>query len=67
METALQPRGRTIMDESTRKPESAYDPPAIRVLGSVAELTQDLFDKRLGGSDGWTFMGINAPIHNVSP
>ena len=34
----------------------AYEAPAMRVLGSVAELTQSC-DKRLGGSDGFTFMG----------
>ena len=50
-----------------RKSDRGYEPPAITVLGSVAELTQDILDKRLGGSDGWTFMGINVPVHNVSP
>lgn len=35
----------------------AYEAPAIRVLGSVAELTLTGCDKRLGGSDGFTFMG----------
>ena len=34
----------------------AYEAPAVRVLGTVAELTQ-YCDKRLGGSDGFTFMG----------
>jgi hypothetical protein len=38
------------------KPVEAYEPPAVCVLGSVAELTQGC-DKRLGGSDGFTFMG----------
>lgn len=33
-----------------------YEAPDLRVLGSVAELTQGC-DKRLGGSDGFTFMG----------
>jgi hypothetical protein len=33
-----------------------YDAPAVRVLGTVHELTQGC-DKRLGGSDGYTFMG----------
>ncbi len=33
-----------------------YESPALRVLGSVHELTQGC-DKRLGGSDGFTFMG----------
>jgi hypothetical protein len=34
----------------------AYEAPALRVLGSVAELTLSC-DKRFGGSDGFTFMG----------
>jgi len=34
----------------------AYEAPVVRVLGSVAELTQSC-DKRFGGSDGFTFMG----------
>jgi hypothetical protein len=34
----------------------AYEAPAVRVLGSVAELTQGC-DKQLGGTDGFTFMG----------
>jgi hypothetical protein len=34
----------------------AYEAPALRVLGTVHELTQGC-DKRLGGSDGFTFMG----------
>jgi len=39
-------------------PVVAYEAPAVRVLGSVAALTQQGCDKRLGGSDGFTFMGI---------
>jgi hypothetical protein len=35
---------------------AAYDPPALRVLGSVHELTQGC-DKTLGLSDGFTFAG----------
>jgi hypothetical protein len=35
----------------------AYEAPAVRVLGSVAALTQQGCDKRLGGADGFTFMG----------
>jgi hypothetical protein len=35
----------------------AYVAPAMHVLGSVAELTLQGCDKRLGGSDGFTFMG----------
>ena len=36
----------------------AYEPPALRVLGSVQALTQGFCDKKLGGSDGYTFMGM---------
>ena len=43
------------MNPDTMSPV-AYEPPAVRVLGTVAELTQNC-DKRLGGSDGFTFMG----------
>jgi hypothetical protein len=38
------------------KAASAYQAPSLRVLGSVAELTQGC-DKTLNGSDGFTFMG----------
>ena len=38
------------------KASVAYEAPAVRVLGTVAELTQGC-DKHLGGSDGFTFMG----------
>ena len=34
----------------------AYEAPVMRVLGTVAELTQGC-DKHLGGADGFTFMG----------
>lgn len=43
------------MKPDTKSP-GAYEAPALRVLGAVAELTQ-YCDKQLGGSDGWTFMG----------
>jgi hypothetical protein len=35
----------------------AYEAPVVRVLGTVAELTQMACDKRFNGSDGFTFMG----------
>jgi hypothetical protein len=54
------------MDEISQHAQRQYDPPRLRVLGSVATLTQTL-DKRWGGSDGWQFIGINVPVHNVSP
>jgi hypothetical protein len=34
----------------------AYQPPALRVLGSVQELTQGC-DKQYGSADGFTFAG----------
>ena len=34
-----------------------YEPPVITLIGSVHELTQQGCDKRLNGSDGFTFMG----------
>ncbi|HET8754564.1 MAG TPA: lasso RiPP family leader peptide-containing protein [Solirubrobacteraceae bacterium] len=43
------------MNPDTNAPV-AYEAPAVRVLGTVAELTQNC-DKQLGGSDGFTFMG----------
>jgi hypothetical protein len=48
--------------------ESTYEPPVLVELGSVAEQTLHgcLFGKQWGGSDGWTFMGINVPISNCS-
>jgi hypothetical protein len=42
-----------------------YEAPALRLLGSVAALTQQTVDKKLGPTDGFTFMG--APIANASP
>jgi hypothetical protein len=47
-----------------QKPTSkGYEPPSLTLLGSVHELTQ-VQDKKYGGSDGFTFMGI--PISNAS-
>jgi hypothetical protein len=45
-----------------------YEPPALFELGSVAEKTLRLClgGKQLGGSDGFTFMGIGVPISNCS-
>jgi hypothetical protein len=43
------------MNPDTKAP-AAYAPPALRVLGSVAELTQGC-DKTMGSSDGFTFQG----------
>ena len=41
-----------------------YEAPALTVLGSVHTLTQQI-DKKLGHSDGFTFMGNS--ITNASP
>jgi hypothetical protein len=41
-----------------------YEAPALTLLGSVHALTQ-VQDKKYGGSDGFTFMGV--PISNASP
>ena len=55
-----------IMDKSSQLSTRRYEPPVLRTLGTVAQLTQT-FDKRWHGSDGWQFIGINIPVHNVSP
>jgi len=45
---------------------AAYQAPSLQVLGAVAELTQQFpCDKKLNGSDGFTFMG--QPIVCRSP
>ncbi len=41
-----------------------YEPPCLTLLGSVHALTQQQ-DKKLGVSDGFTFMGSS--ITNASP
>jgi hypothetical protein len=43
--------------------DRAYEPPALEVLGTVADLT--LVDKKYGATDGFTFQGV--PIANASP
>jgi hypothetical protein len=42
--------------------KAPYNAPSLKTLGSVHELT--LQDKKLGDSDGFTFLG--APITNNS-
>lgn len=42
-----------MQDVQTHRP---YTAPALKVLGSVAELTQGC-DKTLGSADGFTFQG----------
>lgn len=49
--------------ESSPPPEAAYEPPQVRVLGSVHALTQTQ-NKGYGTSDGFMFMG--QPIMNIS-
>jgi hypothetical protein len=44
------------MDSTTDIRSGAYEPPAIRVIGSVAELTLGC-DKKYGHADGFTFHG----------
>ena len=46
----------------------AYEPPTLEAIGSVWEHTLHgcWWGKEFGGSDGFTFMGINVPISNCS-
>ena len=48
--------------------DSPYESPALVELGAVAERTLHgcFLGKEWGGTDGWTFMGINVPISNCS-
>jgi hypothetical protein len=48
-----------------------YEAPAIYDIGTVADQTLNglngcYWGKEFGGSDGFTFMGINVPISNCS-
>jgi hypothetical protein len=55
------------MDEGSQDRQLQYEPPLLRSLGTVAQLTQGfLDDKRWGGTDGLQFIGINIPVHNAS-
>ena len=54
-----------LIVNGTHDTTQPYEAPALRLLGSVPELTQQLQDKKLGPTDGFTFMG-NA-ITNASP
>ena len=53
-----------VVVNGTHDKPQAYEAPALRLLGSVPELTQQV-DKKLGVSDGFTFLG--QPITNASP
>lgn len=44
--------------------KAPYAAPALKVLGTVHELTLTQ-DKKFGATDGFTFMGV--PIANASP
>jgi hypothetical protein len=48
----------------------AYEAPRLVELGSVHGLTLTgnhcFWDKKLGGTDGFTFMGISVPISTCS-
>jgi len=48
--------------------ETGYEAPALFELGNVSELTLNgcYWGKQLGGSDGFTFMGISVPISACS-
>jgi hypothetical protein len=46
-----------------------YESPSLEVIGSVWEHTLTggcWWGKQLGGTDGFTFMGINVPISSCS-
>jgi hypothetical protein len=44
----------------------SYAAPKLEILGQVTELTlDDPIDKKLGGTDGHTFLGLS--ISNASP
>jgi hypothetical protein len=48
--------GKEVGMENAAQQPHRYEAPALRVLGSVAELTQGC-DKTFGSSDGFTFQG----------
>jgi hypothetical protein len=59
------------IDQSATASPGAYEPPSLVVLGTVHELTLSgwnrcFWDKKLGGTDGFTWMGISVPISNCS-
>jgi hypothetical protein len=53
--------------ERPSESEDSYDPPRLEVLGSILELTLHggsfcIRDKTWGGSDGFTWHGIQIPV-----
>jgi hypothetical protein len=57
------------MQDFVESPVGAdYEPPMILELGGVSEQTLNgcYWGKQLGGSDGFTFMGISVPISSCS-
>lgn len=52
----------------SRTSADAYAAPALTVIGGVWEHTLHgcWWGKEFGGSDGFTFMGINVPVSNCS-
>jgi hypothetical protein len=51
------------MDQFRQSGVIHYEPPTVRVIGSIRELT--LTDKKFGPTDGYTLMGV--AISNASP
>jgi hypothetical protein len=51
------------MDQFRQSGVEQYEPPTVRVMGSIRELT--LMDKKYGPTDGYTLMGV--AISNASP
>lgn len=57
------------MGQTVRDPVAVpYEPPTLVELGTVVDdtLTGCYWNKQLGGTDGFTFMGIAMPISNCS-
>ena len=56
------------MERALSTNDFTYESPTLIELGSVADQTLHgcFWGKEWGGTDGWTFMGINVPISNCS-
>jgi hypothetical protein len=50
-------RGLTVVSETPNQASAGYEPPALAAVGTLHKLTLQGCDKRLNGSDGFTFMG----------